>query len=347
MLDNYKKECIALEVIKTLKSRFDNFPEDSSENRNAPFHEAFLNAFSGKFHGKIESIPLFISLCSWLHGLNTTLGQSFFENISHILSDGEKKEFKNLTISQNQQTIIADIMAQLKNGSRSPNLHAENQEIFTSNGMIDKAIPNFTVDVFLYDSHQIIAIELKTVKPNSGVFQGEKEKILRAKAALKNKYPEKTIRYFLGFPFDPLSEHPTGSNKQAFMRYSVDFSKYFHPDEVLLANELWDYLSETPQTMESILEIINAIATPDFMDYFALLNDVENRSSQKQIMLNILKKWRLSKEEQLLEQYEILYNKVGERKDLKRVLQKSPFKNSGEYQRDRYEKLSPLLKVKE
>lgn len=45
-LQDYKKERIALEVIRVLGSRFDNFPEDSEDNRNVPFHEAFLNAFA-------------------------------------------------------------------------------------------------------------------------------------------------------------------------------------------------------------------------------------------------------------------------------------------------------------
>ena len=78
-IDSKKKEKIAIEIIRTLITRFDTFPEDSSNNRNAPFHEAFLNAFSDKLDGKVPDIPFFISLSSWLHGLNTTLGQTFFE----------------------------------------------------------------------------------------------------------------------------------------------------------------------------------------------------------------------------------------------------------------------------
>lgn len=74
MIESSKKELIALQVIKTLKTRFDNFPEDFSDNRNAPFHEAFLEAFSEKLDGLVTSIPVFISLSSWMHGLNTTLG---------------------------------------------------------------------------------------------------------------------------------------------------------------------------------------------------------------------------------------------------------------------------------
>ena len=93
MIEDSKKERIAFEVIKTLFSRFENFPEDASNNRNAPFHEAFLRAFSNKLNNRVSDIPFFISLSSWLHGLNTTLGQSFFESVAHILSDGYKREF--------------------------------------------------------------------------------------------------------------------------------------------------------------------------------------------------------------------------------------------------------------
>ena len=61
MITYEKKELISLEVIKTLKSRFEKFPEDSLSNRNAPFHEAFLNAFSDKLKDNFEDAPYFIS----------------------------------------------------------------------------------------------------------------------------------------------------------------------------------------------------------------------------------------------------------------------------------------------
>lgn len=344
MIDDIKKEFIALEVIRTLKSRFDNFPEDTLNNRNAPFHEAFLKAFADKLEGKIESIPVFISLSSWLQGLNTTLGQSFFENVAYILSDGDKKEFKQLKLSQAQQNAIFDIMTQLKNGTRVPNLQYENQLIFSPHGTTDKVISNFTADVFFADPQQIVAIELKTVKPNSGVFQGEKDKILRAKAAFKNQYPNQIVKYFLGFPFDPLSENPTGSNKVRFMNYSVDFKKYFAPEEILLADELWDYLSGSPQTMECILEIINTIATPDFLDNFTLINDVGRRIEEKQKIIELLEKWHLYREKRLLENYEHLLLQVNSRKGSKRVLDQPSFKADGNYNACRYEKLLSLLK---
>ena len=89
---NQTKEKIAFEVIRTLISRFESFPNDSTTNRNAPFHEAFLNAFKDKLEEKVSDIPFMISLSSWMHGLNTTLGQQFFENVAHIVSNGTKRD---------------------------------------------------------------------------------------------------------------------------------------------------------------------------------------------------------------------------------------------------------------
>ena len=53
-LSNDIKEKISIEVIKTLVTRFNNFPEDAKNNRNAPFHEAFLKAFTDKLKNKVK-----------------------------------------------------------------------------------------------------------------------------------------------------------------------------------------------------------------------------------------------------------------------------------------------------
>ena len=130
-LSNRQKEKIAIEVIKTLVTRFESFPEDASNNRNAPFHESFLKAFSDKLYGKVSDTPFFISLSSWLQGLNTTLGQTFFENVAHHLSNGEKREYTskrlgNLPITQSQRNHIAQIVADLSNTTSITDLNNEN-----------------------------------------------------------------------------------------------------------------------------------------------------------------------------------------------------------------------------
>ena len=114
----------------------------------------------------------------------------------------------------------------------------------------------FTVDTYIERENAIIAIELKSVRPNSGEGHGEKQKILYGKAALKLKNPEKDVKYFIGFPFDPTSETPTGYDKERFFNYLIEFKKFFDQEEVLIANEFWDYLSGVNGTMEAILDVI-------------------------------------------------------------------------------------------
>lgn len=153
-LSNSVKEKIAIEAIKTLVTRFGSFPEDASNNRNAPFHEAFLNAFSDKLNGKVTDTPFFISLSSWLHGLNTTLGQVFFENIAHHISNGEKREYTskrlgNLPITQSQRNHIAQIIADLSTSASQPNLDRENQLLFANYNTATINAMDFSADVFL------------------------------------------------------------------------------------------------------------------------------------------------------------------------------------------------------
>ena len=54
-----KKELIAQTIVKILVSHLSSFPEDGNNNRNAPFHVTFLNAFSDKLNGRVRDIPLY------------------------------------------------------------------------------------------------------------------------------------------------------------------------------------------------------------------------------------------------------------------------------------------------
>jgi hypothetical protein len=347
-LNNTTKEQIAIQVIRTLYSQFEKFPEDVSNNRNAPFHEAFINAFADKLDGKVASIPTFISLSSWLYGLNTSLGQSFFENIAQLLCGGEKKEFTtgkkgNPKIEQAQREAITKIITDLSNGNTSPSLQNENTTIFqrtaTSN-LVEGT--DFTADVFFENDTEVVCIEIKTVKPNKGVFKVEKQKILEAKAALKINYPKKQIKYFLAFPFDPLSDTPCGYDKKRFMGHSIGFTKYFDEAEILLGAEFWDYLSGVPQTMEEILGIINTIATPDFINELAFLSEPQNIKKDKQIYLRLLEKWFLFQEYELVNQSVKIKTKLTTKK-LENIFHQSCFKE-GKYKPQRVEMLCNLLK---
>jgi len=292
-ISNEKIEKISQVVIKVLYSRFQNFPKDSTENRNAPFHEAFLNAFNQSISNSIISdIPYLISINSWIHGLSTSLGMTYFEQVAHILCEGEKREytsgrgtFGNLRLSQIQKSTISSIITDLSNGVKNPSLQIENDLIFQNNENLSTNADDFTADVFYETENDIIAIELKAVHPNGGEIKGEKTKILQGKAALHNIFPNKNIKFNIGFPYDPLSEGNTTYDKNRFMRSIINMGKYFTDDEVLLSEELWHMLSGEENTMQQLLDNINSIATSEFEQRFDFLANLENRNSNRELYI--------------------------------------------------------------
>lgn len=349
-LSNKQKEKISIEVIKTLITRFESFPEDASNNRNAPFHESFLMAFSDKLNGKVSDTPFFISLSSWLQGLNTTLGQTFFENVAHHLSNGEKREYTskrlgNLPIKQSQRNHIAQIIADLSNTTSTPNLNYENALLFAQYNDAEINAMDFSADVFIEDATSVIAIELKSVKPNSGEMKGEKQKILEGKAALYNHFLDKQIHFYIGFPFDPtvnpVNESVTSHNKPRFLGSIINMNKYFDTNESLIANELWDLLSGKPNTMEEILAIINTVSTTLFLEKFQFLSDGTNRTRPE--YLAQLTEWHLYSEIELINNNQTIIQNIGNNKSLTRIYNKNSLDGKGNYSWDRYNELRQLF----
>ncbi|MDR1582176.1 MAG: TdeIII family type II restriction endonuclease [Prevotellaceae bacterium] len=348
-LTNIQKEKISIEVIKTLVTRFESFPENASNNRNAPFHKAFLNAFSDKLEGKVSDTPFFISLSSWLQGLNTTLGQTFFENVAHIFCEGEKREYTskklgNLKITQSQQESITSIITNLSTSSASPNLVHENRQILRNYTAPLVNALDFSADVFFENADSVIAIELKSVKPNSGEMRGEKQKILEGKAALYRIFPDRNIFFYIGFPFDPTvnpaSEDVTSYNKQRFLDSIINMNKYFAHEETLVASELWSFLSGEENTMEELLEVINIIATTEFLSKFQLLTDNSKRNTPEYIQQ--LQEWNLSSEEELITNNVLIQEKLIT-SNLTRNFNKVMFDSKGNYNWERYNTLKQLI----
>lgn len=284
-LTNTQKEQIAQSVIKVLFTRFNSFPEEDGANRNAPFHVAFLRAFKSQLDGRVKDIPDFINLSSWMHGLNTTLGQTFFESVAHTLCTGDKQNFPGRKIYKNQMTAIADIMIDLKNGTQTPSVQRED-DIIAANayGELQDA-PNFTADCLYKTDTDVVAIELKSVRPNSGEMRGEKQKILVGKAVLRSEYPDKNVKYIFGFPFDPTSKENTTYDKGRFLHYLVEAEKFVAHEDFMIADELWSFLASSDGAMQEMLDIINRIATPSFMDIFNKIQDEHVNNEEKRTLL--------------------------------------------------------------
>lgn len=340
-MNDYTKQLISLETIKVLKLRFDSFPSEEIKTRNAPFHKAFLNAFSDKLSEMGTDVDAIISMSSWMHGLNTTLGQSFFENVSHILCGGGKQTFKNNSIYQSQASIISEIMTDLKNGVETPNVERELNLIAQNANGDWQTVPDFTADCFYEDEENVVAIELKSVRPNSGEMRGEKQKILLSKTALAHKYPNKKISYLFGFPFDPLASSDVGYDKCAFMDSIIEFTKFCAKEEILLSDELWSFLSGEEGTMLEVLTIIRSIATPRFFEEFYFLSNTNNIALHKEAYLDILRRWNLFDEMIIASHYEELLSSTN--KKVQRAVRSSPFSEKGEYQKNRLECLKAEL----
>lgn len=348
-MDDKIKQNIALETIKVLKSRMDSFPDTANMIRNAPFHKAFLRAFKSRLSSLHTDVDNIISISSWLHGFNTTLGQSFFENVANSLCDGEKRKFsgEEFKIYENQEIAIAEIMTNLKNGDTPPNVLKE--DAILKENAHGKLITgtNFTVDCFFEDKNKIVAIELKSVRPNSGETRGEKQKILKAKAALRHYYgkipgcQDKKVYYYFGFPFDPTADTDTGYCEESFMNNMVEFSKFCAPNEILLADKLWSFLSGEANTMAQILNIICNISNDTFYQDFCFLcmPHVIEQDSQK--YREIISRWHLTDEVAILDHW----NEIVAINDsqVKKQIYANIFKDNGELNTKRVEKLLSII----
>ncbi len=350
-LDLKTQEEIAIEVIKVLVRRFELFPDSEHGIRNAPFHEAFLAAFADKIGQSNLDVTQLIGLSSWMHGLNTTLGQTFFERVAQILSNGNKMEWTskklgNLKVSFVQKSVINELMTDLSNSNKLPNLIEENEMILAAkDGELVEAM-DFSADVFFQSKTEVFAIELKTVQPNSGEFKGEKRKILEGKAALYRHYPGKDVHFYIGFPFDrtvdTVREDPCSSDKQRFMEANINCTKFFAKDEVLLADGLWDFLSGKENTMQDILTIINSIAKPDFEEKIQKIMDIG--SQDKEEILKILKEWFLYSEINLINNEAKLRDLIGDDRKSFSLLTANGFDSKGRYNWNRYITLTNLLR---
>lgn len=336
-------------VIDILFKRFQSFPEDSDKNRNAPFHESFLQAFCSKLEDLQTNSSALISLSSWLHGLNTSLGQTFFEKVAHAISGGEKREFTSsrsslLQITEAQRLSINDIMINLSNSNSTPDLKQELKSIpKKGNGKLTE-MQGFCADVFCVTVDSIIAIELKSVKPNSGEMKSEKQKILSGRTALKNRYPNKSVEYYIAFPFDPTVDIstacPCSYDKSRFLSNIVNGHKFYDQDEVLLASEFWDFLSGQTGTMQEILDIINTIATPNFMDNYDLINSFDGNYSDE--IIRVLEEWHLYSELDICEKCTQIKGKMASNKKLEKIYHQSILRPG--YNSDRYHSLIDSLK---
>ena len=224
-------------------------------------------------------------------------------------------------------------MIDLKNSTQQPSLEREYEIIVNNRHGETQNASNFTADCFYETDNEAVAIELKSVRPNSGEMRGEKQKILQAKAVLRELYPNKAIRYFFGFPFDPTSSTDSGYDKQRFIKYLVEAEKFLDQSEFLIADELWSFLSgEQNGVMDELIHIINTIATPAFMEKYNTIQD------KKQGYEDILSEWFLTTERFIFDNINRLQGN-----SFRKIVNQGIFKTDGSYNDKRYELYTSLI----
>lgn len=94
--------------------------------------------------------------------------------------------------------------------------------------------------------------------------------------------------------------------------------------------------------MDVLLGLINAIATPAFVEHLSFINDLTKKASESNEYAEKLRAWNLVSELHLLENDEKLLGIIGTNKALIKIYKQLPFKD-GKYKRERYAALADLL----
>lgn len=176
-----------------------------------------------------------VAAYSFIHSLATTLGMSIYEESAKIIASGNCKEcFTKYgvggVISRDQKSVIENIVRQLRNGERKPNIKKETAEVLIADSQNGKFQKDGNIaDFFMIRDGKEFYFEIKTVKPNIDVFTKSKAKLLEWVARKRNP-----VKVFLAFPYNPYYPEP-------YSRFT-DQNLMDHPNDFLIGAEFWDFL---------------------------------------------------------------------------------------------------------
>lgn len=223
------------ELLKTkIKAKLKDY---KPETNSMPFHFRLL--------GKDK-----MALYSFIHSVNTMLGQSIFESIAEIIAepnfDTAKAQY-TLTGSLSDESYLAigHLMDDLKSTAKAANVENENKALKTIVNKDSKERKE-RVDLFLKKNNIEWYFEIKTVKPNIDVFARTKEKLLRWKAMRYADNKNIEVKTCICIPYNPEAPKP-------YARWTLQ-GLYDLKKEVLVAEEFWDMLGGKG-TYDELLDI--------------------------------------------------------------------------------------------
>ena len=192
-----------------------------------------------------------VAAYSFTHSIATTLGMSIYEEVSKIIAKEYSEEcFTKYdiggVISENQKTVIDNILRELRNNEREANINDEMKEVLKANpenGKFQKE--GKQADFYMLRDNIEQYFEIKTVKPNIDVFEKSKSKLLQWVARRRKK-----IKVFLALPYNPY--HP-----QPYERFTLQ-GLLTPGEDLLIGKGYWDYLGGE-NTFEELLGLFDEI----------------------------------------------------------------------------------------
>jgi len=197
------------------------------ETQSMPFHIRLL--------GKDR-----MAIFSFIHSINTMLGQSIFEKAAEIIGKRNFHEIKASYsfkgyISDKAILEIEDIMEGLRSVTITADERKEDIRIKTASNKGDKGIIKKTkVDLFAIKGNEEYYFEIKTAKPNIDIFDKTKTKLLRWKAMRYSINPSVRVNTYVCIPYNPQEPKP-------YNRWTLQ-GLYDLKKEVLVAEEFWDFI---------------------------------------------------------------------------------------------------------
>ena len=190
-----------------------------------------------------------VAAYSFIHSLATTLGMSIYEQISEIVASTNYDIVKtgydvDGEISDNENSVISQILQEIKNGTRKSSKDNEISEILKCKLKIGRKI-KVRADLFLKKENDEYYIEIKTAKPNMDVFAKSKEKLLQWVALRK-----KRVNTLLAIPYNPYHPEPYS---RFTMQGFLDEEK-----ELYVAEKFWELLGGKG-TYKEVLDIFDEV----------------------------------------------------------------------------------------
>ncbi len=224
-LTKKQQEEIKQYLIEKIRKKLENY---RPETKAMPFHYRLL--------GKDR-----MALFSFIHSVNTMLGQSIFEHIGKLIAKAKQKEaidqYKGLEGFISKEAVLTDqIMRDLRAARRTPNKEKETEEILVvaSKGDLGRKLKK-RVDLFVktQDGTEYY-FELKSAKPNINEFTGIKRQLLEWIALRGSEEKGVRIKTIVAIPYNPYEPEP-------YERWTLQ-GLFDLKEEVLVGEEFWNFL---------------------------------------------------------------------------------------------------------